>query len=156
MRKSGVRLWHVTRESSWVGSGNSLVSLSSVVPVVSPSICKIHGFLTFFFISYINWMYLFCFGYLLFYVTVNDISVIYVMAQNVQADWRRRDVFVKLNCPWHQKSIHVQWWFVYPDTFVPGRYFRINEFSSLLNRPLVRTGKSVPTLFVWTNKISRL
>ena len=38
----------------------------------------------------------------------------------------------------------IQWWFVYQDTFVPGRYFRINKFSGLLNRPLVRTWKSVP------------
>ena len=30
--------------------------------------------------------------------------------------------------------------------FVPSRYFRINELSGLLNHPLVRTGKSVPTL----------
>ena len=29
----------------------------------------------------------------------------------------------------------LQWWFVNPDTFVPGRYFLINEFSGLLNRP---------------------
>ena len=50
----------------------------------------------------------------------------------------------------------IQWWFVYPDTFVPCRYFRINEFSGLLNRPLVRTWKSVPTLFVRTNEISGL
>ena len=41
----------------------------------------------------------------------------------------------------------IQWWFVYPDTFVPVPYFRINEFSGLLNRPSVRTWKSVPTLF---------
>ena len=44
----------------------------------------------------------------------------------------------------------LQWWFVYPDTFVPGWYFRINEFSGLLNRPLVQTWKSVP------NFLSRL
>ena len=50
----------------------------------------------------------------------------------------------------------IQWWLVYPDTFVPGRYVRINEFSGLLNRPLVRTWKSVPTLFVRTNEISGL
>ena len=51
---------------------------------------------------------------------------------------------------------YLQWWFVYPDTFVPGRYFRINEISGLLNRPLVRTWKSVPTLFVRTSEISGL
>ena len=50
----------------------------------------------------------------------------------------------------------IQWWIIYPDTFVPGRYFRINKFSGLLNCPLVRTWKWVPTLFVWTSKISRL
>ena len=33
------------------------------------------------------------------------------------------------------KQIHVQWWFVNPDTFVPARNFRINEFSGLLNLP---------------------
>ena len=49
----------------------------------------------------------------------------------------------------------VWWWFVCPDTFVLGRYFWINEFSGLLNRQLVRTWKSVPTLFVRTSKISR-
>ena len=48
----------------------------------------------------------------------------------------------------------VQWWFVKPDMFVPGWYFHINEFSELLNRPLVRMWKSVPALFVRTNKIS--
>ena len=47
-------------------------------------------------------------------------------------------------------------WFAYPDTFVPRWYFRINEFSGLLNRPLVRTWKSVPTLFVRTSEISGL
>ena len=53
-------------------------------------------------------------------------------------------------------SLDVQWWFVYPDMFVPGRYFRINKFSGLLNCPLVRTWKSVPTLFVRTSEISGL
>ena len=38
----------------------------------------------------------------------------------------------------------------FPDTFVPSRYFRIN------NCPLVRMWKSVPTLFVQTSEISRL
>ena len=50
----------------------------------------------------------------------------------------------------------VQWWFVYPNTFVPGQYFWINEFSGLLNRPIVRTWKSVPTLYVRTSEISGL
>ena len=52
--------------------------------------------------------------------------------------------------------IVIQWWFVYPDTFVPGRYFSINKFSGLLNRPLVRMWKSAPTLFVRTSEISGL
>ena len=38
--------------------------------------------------------------------------------------------------------------------FVPGQYFQINKFSGLLNRPLVRTWKLVPTLFVRTSEIS--
>ena len=42
----------------------------------------------------------------------------------------------------------IQWWFVDPDTFVPGRYFWINEFSWLLNHPSVQERKSVPALFV--------
>ena len=50
----------------------------------------------------------------------------------------------------------VQWCFVYPDTFVPGRNFRISEFSGLLNRPLLWTWKSVPTLFVRISEISGL
>ena len=54
------------------------------------------------------------------------------------------------------KSFNLQWWFVYPDTFVPGQYFRINEFSRLLNCPLVWTRKSVPALFVRTSEISGL
>ena len=41
-------------------------------------------------------------------------------------------------------------------TFVPGQYFRINKFSGLLNRQLVLTWKSVPTLFVRISKISGL
>ena len=45
-----------------------------------------------------------------------------------------------------QNLTSVQWWFVYPDTFVPGRYFRINEFSGLLSRLLVWKWKSVPAL----------
>ena len=53
-------------------------------------------------------------------------------------------------------SQHIQWWFVYPDTFVPGQYFRIEEFSGLLNSPLAQTWKLVPTLFVRTSKISGL
>ena len=44
------------------------------------------------------------------------------------------------------KYMHVQWWFVNPDTFVPCWYFRINEFSGLLNRLLVQKWKSFPTL----------
>ena len=31
----------------------------------------------------------------------------------------------------------IQWWSVYPDTFVPGWFFRINEFTGLLNHTLV-------------------
>ena len=46
-----------------------------------------------------------------------------------------------------QGDSYIQWWFVYLDTFVSGRYFRINEFSGLLNRPFVQTWKSVPTIF---------
>ena len=45
---------------------------------------------------------------------------------------------------------YLQWWWVNADTFVPGQYFWINEFSGLLNRPLVLTWKSVPSLFVRT------
>ena len=56
----------------------------------------------------------------------------------------------------YNRIILIQWWFVYPDTFVPGRYFRINEFSELLSWPLVRTWKSVATLFVRTSEISWL
>ena len=51
---------------------------------------------------------------------------------------------------------NIQWWFVYPDTFVPGRYFRIDKFSGLMNRPLIRMWKSVLTLFVRTSETSRL
>ena len=47
----------------------------------------------------------------------------------------------------------ILWCFVYPDKFIPSWYFRINE---LLNRPLVQTWKSVPTLFVRTSEISGL
>ena len=36
------------------------------------------------------------------------------------------------------------------DTFAPGRYFQINKFSGLLNRPSVQERKSVPALFVDT------
>ena len=50
----------------------------------------------------------------------------------------------------------VQWWFINPDTFVPGRYFRINEFSGLLNRPSVQKRKLVPALFVRISEISGL
>ena len=66
--------------------------------------------------------------------------------------------FIRSRDKWRSArfGIHIQWWFVYPDTFVPCRYFRINEFSGLLNRPLVRTWKSVPTLFVRTKEISGL
>ena len=52
--------------------------------------------------------------------------------------------------------LQLQWWFVYPDTFVPGRYFRINEFSGLLKRPSVQKRKSVPALFVRISAISGL
>ena len=48
---------------------------------------------------------------------------------------------------------YVQWWFVNQDTFVPGRYFRINEFSELLNHPSVQKKKSVPAFFVRISKI---
>ena len=51
---------------------------------------------------------------------------------------------------------NVQWWFVNPDTFVPGIYFRINEFSRLLKRPSVQKRKSVPALFVRISEISGL
>ena len=51
---------------------------------------------------------------------------------------------------------NIQWCIVYPDTFVPGQNFRINKFSRLLNRPLVQTWKSVPTLFVRISEISGL
>ena len=58
--------------------------------------------------------------------------------------------------PMHDHNMLVQRWFVYPDMFVPGRYFWINEFSGLLNRPIVWTWKSVPTLYVRTSTISGL
>ena len=50
-------------------------------------------------------------------------------------------------------DFELQWWFFKPDTFVPGQYFRIYEFSRLLNRPLVWMWKSVPALFVWISEI---
>ena len=50
----------------------------------------------------------------------------------------------------------IQWWFVYPDTFVTSRYFRINKFSGLLNSQLVWKWKSVPTPFVRISDISGL
>ena len=50
----------------------------------------------------------------------------------------------------------IQWWFVNLDTFVPGQYFRINEFSGLLNRPSVQKRKLVPALFVRISEISGL
>ena len=43
-------------------------------------------------------------------------------------------------------DISIQW-LVYPDTFVLGQYFWINEFSGLLNCPLVRIWKLVPALY---------
>ena len=43
---------------------------------------------------------------------------------------------------YYDKLVDIQWWFVDPDTFVPGRYFRINEFTGFMNRPLVQTWKS--------------
>ena len=47
---------------------------------------------------------------------------------------------LKHNCKVYlYTEITIQWWFVYPDTFVPSWYFRINEISGLLNRPLVQT-----------------
>ena len=53
--------------------------------------------------------------------------------------------------------IHVlQWWFMYPVTFVSGQYFWIYKFYGLLNRPLVRTWELVPTLFVGSSEISGL
>ena len=52
--------------------------------------------------------------------------------------------------------LKLQWWFVNPDTFVPSWYFRINEFSGLLNRPSVQKRKSVPALFVRISEISGL
>ena len=50
----------------------------------------------------------------------------------------------------------IQWWFVNPDTLVPGWYFRINKFSGLLNHPSVQKRKSVPSLFVRIIEISGL
>ena len=50
----------------------------------------------------------------------------------------------------------LQWWFVNPVTFVPGRYFRINEISGLLKRPSVQKRKSVPALFVRISETSGL
>ena len=56
-----------------------------------------------------------------------------------------RNDLIYLTCDWTCQINDVQWWFVYPDTFAPGLYFWIKEW--LLNRPLVRTWKSVPTFF---------
>ena len=57
---------------------------------------------------------------------------------------------------WNGNILIIQWWFVNPDTFVPGQYFRINEFSGLLNRPSVQKRKLVPALFVRISEISGL
>ena len=74
---------------------------------------------------------------------------------------RKHEFCIKLSqkpilCIKLSRKPYILWWFVDPDTFVPGRYFRINKFSGLLNRPSVQERKSVPTLFVRINKISRL
>ena len=50
-------------------------------------------------------------------------------------------------------GFYIQWWLVNPGTFVPGRNFRINEFSGLLNRPTVQKRKSVPAPFVRISEI---
>ena len=53
-------------------------------------------------------------------------------------------------------NFKIQWWFINPDTFVPGQFFRINEFSGLLKSPSVQKRKLVPALFVQISEISGL
>ena len=52
--------------------------------------------------------------------------------------------------------MHVQWWFIYPDTFVPSRYFWINEFSRLHESPVSLDVEIGSKTFVRTSKISWL
>ena len=59
----------------------------------------------------------------------------------------------KLYLKYTLSNVHVLWWFVLRTRLFRVHIFVINEFSALLNRPLVRTWKSVPTLFVWTSEI---
>ena len=66
----------------------------------------------------------------------------------IEIDVQYKGIFVCINS--------LQWWFVNPGTFVPRRYFQIDEFSGLLNRPSVQERKSVPTLFFRISEISGL
>ena len=81
----------------------------------------------------------------------------------IQTSWNIK-YFLILSCDdmnqtwihWPKLRIHVQWWFVNPDTFVPGQYFRIKEFSALLIRPSVQKRKLVLERFVRISEISGL
>ena len=90
---------------------------------------------------YVTYMYIY-----VWYIYCN-ICEIYVQATSYY-HWPVIRVWIFNMC--------IQWWFINPDTFVPGRYFRINEFSGLLKRPSVQKSKSVPALFVRISEISGL
>ena len=119
------------------------------------------------YVSYCNALFCFCNirSVCIFYVFVSNNTILIVKIRrkpNTYNNWlytfptKDSDNRIKnkelQNVSTYEQRI--QWWLPYPDTFFQGRYFRINEFSGLLIRPLVRTWKSVSTLRVRISEIS--
>ena len=61
-------------------------------------------------------------------------------------------ITVHVICP----TAELQWWFVYPDMFVPGRHFRIKEFSRITELPISLDMEIGSLTFFQTSKISGL
>ena len=88
-----------------------------------------------------------------FFSRIIDLGVIFFMCDPYKKDFSRHYMAIEMT---FYPTGRPQWCFVNPDMFVPGRCFRINEFSGLLNRPSVQKRKSVPALFVRISEISGL
>ena len=57
-----------------------------------------------------------------------------ITPSKMDAKWQHSNLLCStLKLSHVQNFSSIQWWFVNPDTFVPARNFRINEFSGLLN-----------------------
>ena len=142
--------------------GLNVWSMHGVLRTVASDRCVRYGLIHMYFCACFILFLLFCFQlnskfYRSYWSELNRKGLLFNYIETVSNSKGQSKTLLIQSCVQSSSvsASYIQWWFV-PDTFVPRRYFRINEFSGLLNRPLVQTWKLAPTLLVQTSKISGL